>query len=225
MKPRLVALHGFLGCGADWNAVRKAVRRDFDWVCPDIFARRAEDWRSAREFSGKAWLVGYSFGGRMALRWMAEDPGRWHGALLLSTNPGNFQTEDERRERRRTDAAWARAFRVEPWEDLMRRWNNQPVLAAGATPLREEALYDREKLALAFEDYSTADQQADVSELSKPLIWMAGERDAKFVRLLHSMRDANFPGAFRIVGDAGHRLLHDAPEIVAEELDSLTESP
>lgn len=219
MKPRLVALHGFLGRGADWDAVRAASRRDFDWICPDMFAPGPEDWRAACAFSGKAWLVGYSFGGRMALRWLAEEPERWHGALLLSANPGNFQTDDERRARRETDAAWARAFREEPWAPLMRRWNDQPVLTGGAEPRRGAEDYDRRKLAAAFGEFSVADQFTDVTRLRGSLAWLAGERDPKFVRLLDSMRAAGFPGVFHAVAGAGHRLLHDAPEAVAEALD------
>jgi hypothetical protein len=50
---------------------------------------------------------------------------------------------------------------------------------------------------------------------------MAGARDGKFVRLQNQMRDAGFPGTFPVVGEAGHRLLHEAPEAVAGALDDL----
>jgi 2-succinyl-6-hydroxy-2,4-cyclohexadiene-1-carboxylate synthase len=166
-------------------------------------------------------LAGYSFGARLALRWLQDAPEKWKGALLLSVNPGNFQTEEERVARRTSDAGWSAAFRTERWEVVIDRWNAQAVFQDGAAPLREERDFDRGKLAAAFRDYSVANQFTDILRLPTRLVWMAGARDGKFVRLQNQMRDAGFPGTFPVVGEAGHRLLHEAPEAVAGALDDL----
>jgi 2-succinyl-6-hydroxy-2,4-cyclohexadiene-1-carboxylate synthase len=166
-------------------------------------------------------LAGYSFGARLALRWLQDTPEKWQGALLLSVNPGNFQTEEERVARRKSDAGWSAAFRTERWEVVIDRWNAQAVFQDGAAPLREERDFDRGKLAAAFRDYSVANQFTDILRLPTRLVWMAGARDGKFVRLQNQMRDAGFPGTFPVVGEAGHRLLHEAPEAVAGALDDL----
>ncbi len=221
MKPRVVALHGFLGCGADWDAVRTATSHDAEWICPNLFSPSSDDLNVERNQGGKAWLAGYSLGGRLALRWLVEEPERWHGALLLSVNPGNFQSDAERQSRRIADAAWAQAFQNDEWSSLMRRWNTQGVLLGKKPPQRYEADFDRHKLAAALEHFSVADQSTDPSQLTLPLLWMCGERDQKFSSLLNSLRVANFPGGFQIVPDAGHRLLHEAPHAVAEALDLL----
>jgi len=221
MKPRVVALHGFLGRGADWDAVRAATSHAAEWICPNLFSPSTDDWNVAQNQDSKAWLAGYSLGGRLALRWLVEEPERWHGALLLSVNPGNFQSDAERQSRRIADAAWAQVFRNEEWYSLMRRWNAQSVLLGKKPPQRHEADFDRNKLAAALEHFSVADQSTDPSRLTMPLLWMCGERDQKFSSLLHSLRVANFPGAFQIVPDAGHRLLHEAPNAVATALDLL----
>ena len=110
MSATVVALHGFLGRGSDWDAVRGEGPSEARWICPDLFALGAGDLFAVPSFEGKAWLVGYSFGARLALRWLQNAPGRWRGALLLSANPGNFQSEEERVARRKSDAAWAAAF-------------------------------------------------------------------------------------------------------------------
>ena len=68
---------------------------------------------------------------------------------------------------------------------------------------------------------SVAGQFTDPLRLPTHLVWMAGARDAKFVRLQNLMRDAGFPGTFPVVGEAGHRLLLEAPEAVAGALDDL----
>ena len=220
MKGTVVALPGFLGRGSDWEDVRAASQAGLRWICPDLFAPGAEPV-SPPAVEGPCWLAGYSFGARLALRWLQDAPEKWEGALLLSVNPGNFLTEEERVARRTSDADWSAAFRTERWEVVTDRWNGQAVFQDGAAPLREERDFDRGKLAAAFRDYSVADQFTDILRLPVPLVWMAGARDGKFVRLQNQMRDAGFPGTFPVVGEAGHRLLLEAPEAVAGALDDL----
>ncbi len=220
MNGTVVALPGFLGRGSDWEEVRAASQAGLRWICPDLFAPGAEPVRPPT-VEGPCWLAGYSFGARFALRWLQDAPEKWQGALLLSVNPGNFQTEEERVARRKSDADWSAAFRTERWEVVTDRWNAQAVFQDGAAPLREERDFDREKLAAAFRDYSVADQFTDILRLPVPLVWMAGARDGKFVRLQNQMRDAGFPGTFPVVGEAGHRLLLEAPDAVAGALDDL----
>jgi len=216
-----LALHGFLGCGRDWAAVRAATGGDVRWICPDLFAPGAGDLFTPPPLEGKAWLVGYSFGARLALRWLTGEPDRWHGALLLSVDPGNFQSEAGRRARRESDREWAVNFRRDPWDGLVARWNAQEVFAGHAHPRRDEGEFDREKLADAVEKFSVADQFTDTERLTGDFAWMAGEADGKFRGLLDEMRHTGFPGSFFVVPGAGHRLLHDAPEEVAARLGRL----
>lgn len=216
----IVALHGFLGCGRDWDAVRAHGPSGARWICPDLFAPTAESWEPP-EVDGDVWLAGYSFGARLALRWITAEPARWRGALLLSVDPGNFQTDSDRAMRRKADAAWAVAFREEPWDRVLHRWNAQAVLAGSATPRRDESAFSRTRLAEALEKFSVADQWTDPLRLEGAFSWMAGGADGKFSALLESMRCAGFPGSFTSVAGAGHRLLHEAPEAVAAALGRL----
>ena len=220
MKATVIALPGFLGCGADWDAVRSASKVDLDWVCPDPFGHDAFAFDPPRT-NGPCWLAGYSFGARLALSWLQKDPTRWRGALLLSANPGNFQSDADRAARRRKDEEWAESFEKEAWNELLARWNAQSVLAGSPAPHREESVFDRAKLAAALRAFSTADQFTDPLRLPSRLTWMAGARDEKFFGLQTSMREAGFPGTFLVVEEAGHRLLAEAPDAVAAALDDL----
>ncbi len=220
MKPKVIALPGFLGCGADWDAVRAASKSDLDWICPDLFGHGAQSFEPP-ELDAPCWLAGYSFGARLALSWLQNDPARWRGALLLSANPGNFQTDAERAARRKADEDWAASFEKDRWSDVVARWNEQPVLAGSPAPHREESIFDRGKLAAALRDFSAGDQFTDPLRLPPRLTWMAGARDGKFVALQTSMREAGFPGTFLVVEEAGHRLLSEAPEAVAAAIDDL----
>jgi 2-succinyl-6-hydroxy-2,4-cyclohexadiene-1-carboxylate synthase len=220
VKTKIVALHGFLGRGNDWQAVREASGGGFDWICPDLFAPGTASFEPPA-VDGPCWLAGYSFGARLALRWLQQAPDRWRGALLLSVNPGNFQSDQDRAARRISDAAWAEAFRDDPWDDLLRRWNAQPVLASSPAPRREEKDFDRGKLARALVEYSVADEFTDPLRLPPRLTWLAGARDEKFADLQKAMRDAGFPGTFEVVEGAGHRLLPESPSAVAAALGNL----
>ncbi|MEI7864515.1 MAG: alpha/beta fold hydrolase [Chthoniobacterales bacterium] len=220
MKPRLIALPGFLGSAADWHSVRSQSKADLHWVYPNLFEPDSAGF-TPPPGEEPAWLAGYSFGARLALRWMNENPGRWLGALLVSANPGNFQRENERFVRHAADAAWGRAFRGQPWDSVIGRWNSQDVFGDSSTPLRGEIDYSRGRLAEALEKFSVADQSTDPLRLPSKLAWLAGEMDRKFVALQEPMREAGFPGMFLTVPGFGHRLLHDAPAAVAAALDDL----
>ena len=219
MKPAIIALHGFLGQGRDWDDVRAASEIDADWICPDLFS--AGSSLAPPRMEGPCWLAGYSFGARLALRWLQDDPDRWCGALLLSVDPGNFQTGEERTKRRASDAAWAAAFASAPWGPLIDRWNEQDVFRGNSFRCRAEKDFDRSKLAAALGGFSVAGQFTDAERLPARLAWMAGEKDTKFCALQTSMRNAGFPGEFLCVPDTGHRLLEDAPAAVAAALDHL----
>ena len=220
MKATVIALHGFLGQGSDWDAVRAASKADLRWICPDLFSPGPPNF-SAPHVDEPCWLAGYSFGARLALRWMVEAPGRYLGALLVSANPGNFQSDDGRASRRIADETWAGGFRLLPWSEIAGKWDAQEIFGGRAGPRRDEVDFDREKLASALEKLSVAGQFTDPLLLPPRIAWLAGARDAKFRALLDQMRNAGFPGSFLPVEDAGHRLLSEAPEAVAAALDDL----
>jgi 2-succinyl-6-hydroxy-2,4-cyclohexadiene-1-carboxylate synthase len=220
VKSAVIALHGFLGKGSDWQAVRAASRSDVEWIFPDLFSTGAASV-APPAVEGPCWVAGYSFGARLALRWMQENPGKWLGALLVSANPGNFQSDDERAARRVSDENWASRFRKDAWDDLTSAWNAQEIFVGQPAPGRSESDFDRAKLALALTKFSVADQFTDPLRLPSRITWLAGARDAKFCALLDNMCGAGFPGTFLRVEEAGHRLLSEAPEAVAAALDDL----
>ena len=220
MKPKIVALHGFLGRGTDWDLVRAKSKCGAEWICPDLFAPGALSF-DPPDIEVSCWLAGYSFGARLALDWLQREPERWCGALLLSVNPGNFQADEERAARREADKRWADDFESAAWDDLMRRWNAQEVFERSSIPHRAERDYERGRLGAVLRKFSVADQFTDPLRLPPRIVFMAGARDRKFVDLQDRMRDAGFPGTFPVVDGVGHRLLVDAPEAVATALDNL----
>jgi pimeloyl-ACP methyl ester carboxylesterase len=50
------------------------------------------------------------------------------------------------------------------------------------------------------------------------VLWVAGERDRKFVTLLHELQDLGVPGEFWMCPNAGHAVFLDSPADLAEKI-------
>ena len=194
-------IHGFLGTSSDWAPFLQGFREAgstevraidlFDRpLPPEPPARWAVRFvRSVERLGEHPILIAYSLGARLALHALLEDPARFRGAILISPGLG-VEGEEARQLRRVADDAWAHRFETEPWDEVIAAWNRQPVLAGSseAGP-REESAFDRSALANALRWWSPAVQQplADrLSALDLPILWIAGERDAKYAAMANA---------------------------------------
>ena len=150
-------------------------------------------------------LLGYSMGGRLALRLLEER--RFRAAVIVSA--GLNAPDDDRRRR---DEAWAARFERDDWPALMRDWNAQPVFGGHVLERREED-YDRSELARQLREYSPAVLPPPrLESIETPVLWVAGERDAKYVEIGKAAA-ARLPNAeLWICPDAGHRVPWEQPE-------------
>lgn len=224
-----VFLHGFWGCGQDWDLLLEELHSKWGiqspqcW-CPDLLSHETslgpekKPWAEAflaeleRRQIRKPLLIGYSLGGRLALQTALRFSNTFSGLVLISVNPA---LEDfDRQERKRSDLHWAKRFRHDSWSALVKSWNDQPVLRTSQPMAPLEAHFSRERLAEALESWSVADQWISREELLKleiPLLWLAGERDEKFKNILTSLKSLGVPGRFLVVPSAGHRVPQDNP--------------
>jgi len=216
----ILALHGFLGRGSDWDFLRDA---GFEVVAPDLFGPAvtpnvSEGPGGARDASRhiraalpprprgpRGALVGYSLGGRLALH-VAND---YDLAVIISAGitPGDAVREA-------ADDAWARRFESDDWETLIRDWNAQPVFG-GHVAHRDEHDFDRRALARALRDWSPAVlMPPDLTTITTRVLWIAGERDAKYVaegrRAVSLLPNATLA----VVEGAGHRVPFERPDAV-----------
>ena len=214
----MIALHGFLGQAKDWETLLPADARKIDWL-PMIEPREDILPFLADEITNLApdgdTLVGYSMGGRMALLMIARHPTKFQRAVIISASPGLREDED-RSSRNQSDARWARRFTSGEWDLLMADWNAQPVFASDLPhPLaREEADYDRQKLAWAVE-YGSVAHQPDLREALReatiPILWVAGENDRKYADLAEECAALNPKFELAILPRVGHRAPWTAP--------------
>jgi 2-succinyl-6-hydroxy-2,4-cyclohexadiene-1-carboxylate synthase len=149
-------------------------------------------------------LLGYSMGGRLALQMLERE--RFAKAIIVSA--GLNAPDDDRRVR---DEAWARRFESEEWSSLMQAWNAQPVFG-GHRLERRESDYDRAELARQLREWSPAVLTPPrLEEIATPILWIAGERDSKYVDVAHRAV-ARLPHAeLWICPDAGHRVPWEQP--------------
>ncbi len=193
---RIVALHGFLGLPSDWSILDGS----FDYEAVDLW--RTSDLPLSQN---RPVLLGYSMGGRLAMKFALEHPERWSGAVLVSAHPGLSEGHDARLA---SDLEWARKFREMPWEELMHEWNSQAVLRGRALP-RLESDFNRERLARALDEWSLGRQpnlRADLERLPIPALYVTGADDKKFTSLMKGLEQ------HVVVEGAGHRVPWDQPE-------------
>ncbi|HYG55829.1 MAG TPA: alpha/beta fold hydrolase [Burkholderiales bacterium] len=168
------------------------------------------DFAFLPEVPGKV-LLGYSMGGRLALDRLQRE--RYDKAVIISA--GLNAPDPARRQR---DEAWARRFETEEWSSLMRAWNAQEVFGGHVVERREED-FDRAELARQLREYSPAVLPPPTLELIEtPILWIAGERDAKYVAIAREAVRRLPHGELWICPNAGHRVPWEQPEALVARL-------
>jgi 2-succinyl-6-hydroxy-2,4-cyclohexadiene-1-carboxylate synthase len=228
-------LHGAVGLAADWRSFAKRLgtagtgSRAVDlWrflqceplPLADFGAVLNADAGGETPCAGGRALLGYSMGGRLALHSLLEPDHPWQAAVIVSAHPG-LETAAERESRRAADAVWATRALAGEWKAFLTDWNEQPLLACTAIrdPQANTALsMRRREIARSFVDWSLGSQEplwSRLPEISIPVLWIAGENDAKY-RVLAERAVALMPGArLAIAPAAGHRVPWDAEEWLA----------
>lgn len=176
MGVRIRTLSGFLGLPSDWDFL---------------------PWPHG-PYEGDV-LLGYSMGGRLALQLLETH--RFRCAVIVSAG---LNAPDEARRLR--DEEWARRFEVDDWSSLIRDWNAQPVFGGHVLERREND-YDRSELARQLREYSAAViPPPRLESIETPVLWIAGERDARYVEIATRAVERLPDAELWICPDAGHRV-------------------
>lgn len=242
--PPVVMLHGFTGSTTTWAALTAALGIRYTSIAvdlpghgrstaPDIPARYGLD-RFAADLARmldslgieRAAVLGYSMGGRAALRFSLRYPARVRALILESTSAG-LTDEADRAARVASDQAIAdmverdgiHAF-VDFWERLP-IWKSQMLLSpADRSELRAQRLAgDARGLANSLRgagaglDSSVTDMLA---EHDVPTLVIAGELDEKYVRASRILAASMLKARVAIVPSAGHAVHLEQPEAFAK---------
>lgn len=212
---QVFALPGAFGTPEDWAEVAARLPwanwHDIElWQEPAPYTAWASRFNAgARQQPRPRILMGYSLGGRLALHALVDAPACWDAAVILAAHPG-LPCRAERQQRRLDDEAWAQRLEHLPWAAFWQQWQQRPVLAGAPRPAPEF----QPGMKAALREWSLGQQQ-DLREalaaLDLPILWLTGERDAKFTALVPPLRR----GQQAVLPGCGHRLLVEAPQAVA----------
>jgi len=231
-------LHGAVGMAADWRGFAKNLAaagigsRAVDlWrfleCCPmplPDFAKAFNADASGEVFrgSGRA-LLGYSMGGRLALHALLEKGHSWQAAVIVSAHPG-LEIEADRAARRAADAQWATQALAGNWQQFLDAWNTQSSLGGALmrAPQASGSLVTRRReVARSFVDWSVGAQEPlwnRLAEITIPVLWIAGENDAKFLALAQRAVSEMSNATLATAPGAGHRVPWEAEAWMADQV-------
>lgn len=192
--------------------------------------------RLATDIAGRglagAHLCGYSLGARLALGLVARAPRLFSSATLIGVHPG-LTTDAERLERRASDERWARLLTERGLQPFLSAWEEQPLFASQAkleragSPVaiaRQRALrsaHHAPGLARSLRVLGLAEMPSYSATLLTPplpVTLLVGARDTKFLRLARASAERNAELTLQVIDGAGHNLVLEAPDCLAEVL-------
>jgi 2-succinyl-6-hydroxy-2,4-cyclohexadiene-1-carboxylate synthase len=250
--PPLVLLHGFTGSTETWAPLCASLGARFTTIAVDLpghgrsstptdparfaLSRFADDILSVLDALGvtRAAVLGYSLGGRAALRFALRHPARTAALMLESASPG-IADPVERAERIASDMALADSIEADGVVAFIGRWERLPLWASQTAPdeararLRAQRLTNRaDGLANSLRGAGTGAEPTvagQLVDLHVPTLLLAGAFDSKFVALTHLMR-ASIPQArVTIMAGAGHAMHLEKPDeyraIIEQFLDTV----
>lgn len=218
--PPVVLVHGFTQTHVAWMPVATDLDRDHRVVAVDLpghggssdaVADLPTAARLLGEAGGRATYVGYSLGGRVALRLALDRPDLVEGLVLLGATAG-IDDPSERAARRRSDEELADRIVADGLPRFLRGWLTQPLFDG-----LELAPADRAaRLANAPSGLASSLRRAgtgtmdppwwdELGGLDAPLLAVAGSADTKFTALAERLAaGAAGPARVSLLEGCGH---------------------
>ncbi|MFN2607350.1 MAG: alpha/beta fold hydrolase [Acidimicrobiales bacterium] len=206
--PRVVLVHGFTQTLRSWDAVAEALAARHQVVRVDLPGHGGsagvrlgfeEAAAAVGDAGGRAAYVGYSLGGRLALRLALDRPDLVTALVLLGASPG-LADPAARTARREADEALAASVERDGTDAFLGRWLAQPLFARlrpSAADLAGRSANRPEDLAAALRLLGTGTQAPlwdRLADLAMPVLLLAGAEDAAFSDVARRMAAAARPG-------------------------------
>lgn len=226
VAPPLLFVPGFMQPAQAWAPVADALAGRGDAVLLEHAEHSFEGrLREIAEAGEGAVLVGYSLGGRLALRAALREPERYAGLVTVGATAGIDEpaTRSARAEADDRLASWMEAA---PIEDIVAVWERQPLFAD-----QSEALIDSQRpgrLAQRPADLAAVLRSAgqgvlepvwhELLRLDLPVMAVAGVRDEGYTAAARRIADTAPRARAVIVEEAGHAPQLQRPDELARLL-------
>ncbi len=227
MPPKVVLVPGFMQRGEAWEPVAAGLPTRYRSTCLDFatwtFEERVAEIAAATE-PGDV-LVGYSMGGRLALHAALSAPDRF-GALMLVGVSAGIEDRGGREERRRSDESLAEWMERRSIEEVVERWERQPVFQSQPAALREwqrpgRLSHDPRLLAKLLRSAGQGVRDPlweRLRSLRCPVLLTAGEQDRHYATAARRMAREIPEARVRLIPDAGHAPQLEHPQAVLQLL-------
>ena len=225
-RPALIMLHGFLGNAEEWQPVAEALSGQFYCIAVDLPGHGGSQHITLPEDKAfeafdehllvltdslrleKYNMLGYSLGGRLAMSHMLAYPELVGHVIAESANPG-VASELERGRRRMQDKQWARRFREDSIEDVLRDWYAQPVFA----DLTDSERWDMvEKRKPSGKTDALAEMLLATSVARQKNLWQLMTRGGFSLGYICGSRDSRYK-------EVGRRLLQRSPGVIRQQVE------
>jgi 2-succinyl-6-hydroxy-2,4-cyclohexadiene-1-carboxylate synthase len=217
----VVLVPGFTQTAASWRGVRAVLDQSCDVVALDVPARDSfEATATAIGTRGRrAVYVGYSMGGRLALRLALDRPDLVRGLVLVSSTAG-IAEPDARAERVVADEALAASVERDGVDAFLERWLAQPLFAT--VPPDAAGLAERRGLSARYIAHclrvlgaGAMDPMWDhLADLEMPIALVTGTTDAKYEKLALTMLERMPGDVVHVRLDGGHALPLEQPAVL-----------
>ena len=230
----MLFIPGFMQRGDAWRPVAELLPERYPSTLLDhrehSFEGRMREIFEHANAADAPVLVGYSLGGRLALRAALRQPDSFAGIVTVGSTAG-IEEGPLRTARVEADEKLASWIEAMPIEDIVSLWERQPLFADQAESLVEaqrpgRLSHDPRSLALLLR---TAGQGAldpvwhELPRLEAPLLAIAGARDDGYSAAAKRMAQAAPRARAAIVEDAGHAAHLQRPEEVARLITEFVE--
>ena len=223
--PEVVFLPGFMQHADSWAPIAAAVAESYPVTVVDFATwTYAERLGEIAAVAGReAVVVGYSMGGRLALH--AAVGADWAGLVVVGASAG-IDYADERRRRRATDeelAAWIETHSI---DEVVARWERNPVFASQPGSLVEAQRPGRlqhDPVLLARLLRSAGQGALDpiwdsLVQLAMPVLALAGENDITYRTAAERIASLVPSGRADVVAAAGHAAHLEQPDAVRDAI-------
>jgi 2-succinyl-6-hydroxy-2,4-cyclohexadiene-1-carboxylate synthase len=219
---------GFMQRGDAWRPVAELLPERYPSRLLDHAEHSFEGRLSEVLGAGASVLVGYSLGGRLALRAALRSPSSFSAVVLVGATAG-IDEGPLRVARAEADEKLAAWMEAAPIEDIVALWERQPLFADQSDALVEaqrpgRLSHDPRSLALILR---TAGQGVlepvwhELAGLDIPVLAIAGARDDGYVRAARRIASEAPQGRAAVVEKAGHAAHLQQPAEVAALIEEL----